>query len=259
MNKPNIKDLARKAQGKIVHHSPEILIGVGIAGMVTSTILAVKATPKALQLIEEAKTEKQDELTKIEVVKATWKCYIPATVTGVVAAGCLIGGNKVNLRRNAALATAYKLSETAFTEYREKVVETIGEKKEKAVKEKIMKDHIDKNPINKSSVIITGKGDVACRDSIGGREFTTSVDSIKKAEIAINRKLVSGANSYVSLNEFYYELGLDGTESGEKLGWNVDDGYVEIEFNTFFDENLSEPVIVLYYSVAPKLDYYKYY
>lgn len=38
--------------------SPEILLGIGIASGITTTILAVKATPKALQLIEDAKFEK---------------------------------------------------------------------------------------------------------------------------------------------------------------------------------------------------------
>ena len=32
----------------VYKHSPEILTGIGVAGMITSTILAVKATPKAL-------------------------------------------------------------------------------------------------------------------------------------------------------------------------------------------------------------------
>ena len=108
-------------------HSPEILIGLGITGMVSTTVLAVKATPKALDLIEEAKEkENKDELTAMETVKATWKCYIPAATTCVFSAACLIGANSVNSKRNAALATAYKLTENAFTEYKEKVVETIA-------------------------------------------------------------------------------------------------------------------------------------
>lgn len=55
----------------------------------------------------------------------------------------------MHAKRTAALATAYKLSETALTEYKEKVVETIGEKKEQLVRDKIDKDHIDKDPVSK--------------------------------------------------------------------------------------------------------------
>lgn len=256
--KPNVKEVIGSVQTTLGKYSPEILIGIGLAGMATSTVLAVKATPKAIRLLEEVKQEKQDELTKKEIVKTTWRCYIPTVTTGVIAAACIIGANSVNVKRNAALATAYKLSETAFSEYRDKVIETVGEKKEKAVKEKIMQERLEKNPIDKSKVIVTGKGSVKCKDSISNREFETSVDTIKKAEIAINRKLVTGPDGYVSLNEFYAELGLDGSSIGEELGWSTSDGYIEIEFGSLFDDQLGEPVILLYYNVAPRREYSRY-
>ena len=65
-------------------HSPEILTGIGVTGMITTTVLAVKSTPKALILIEEKKKELgTDKLTTIEVVKAAWKPYIPALELGI--------------------------------------------------------------------------------------------------------------------------------------------------------------------------------
>ena len=95
--------------------------------MVTTTVLAVRATPKAIELIEAKKKEEQvDSLPPVEVVKTAWKCYLPATITGVVSMACIIGSCSVSARRSAVLATACKLSETAFTEYQDKVVETIG-------------------------------------------------------------------------------------------------------------------------------------
>lgn len=256
--KPNVKEVIGSVQTTLGKYSPEILIGIGLAGMATSTVLAVRATPKAIRLLEEAKEEKQEELTKKEVVKATWKCYIPTVTTGVIAAACIIGANSVNVKRNAALATAYKISETAFSEYRDKVIETVGEKKEKVVKEKVMQKRLDEKPVDKAKVIVTGKGTVTCRDSISGRDFTTSVDAIKKAEIAINKKLVSGPDGYASLNDFYSELGLNSIDIGNDLGWTMDDSYVEIEFCSLFDEDLGEAVIVLYYSVAPRRGYSRY-
>ena len=66
-------------------HSPEILTGIGIAGMITTVVIAVKSTPKAIKLIEEKKTEHNAEtLTPLETVKAAWFCYIPSTVIGVM-------------------------------------------------------------------------------------------------------------------------------------------------------------------------------
>ncbi len=63
-----------------------------------------------------------------DIIKTAWPCYIPAAV-GAISVFCLIGASSTNLRRNAALATAYTLSESTLKEYQEKVVETIGEKR----------------------------------------------------------------------------------------------------------------------------------
>ena len=77
---------------------------------------------KAIKLINQAENEKNADLTKTETVKACWKVYIPAMVTGTASIVCLIGASSVNAKRNAALAAAYTLSDTAFREYKEKVI-----------------------------------------------------------------------------------------------------------------------------------------
>ena len=114
MNKQNLSKFFKSVKSNVSKHSPEILTGIGIAGMISTTILAVKATPRALDLIAKAEDEKFDnghgsKLTNIEVVKVAWKPYIPATITGTVSIACLIGASSVNARRNAALysATSY--------------------------------------------------------------------------------------------------------------------------------------------------------
>ena len=159
MRKPNLANLMSNTRQFANKHSPEILTGIGIAGMITTTVLAVRATPKALELLEEKKNEDWvDELSPLEVVKAAWKPYVPAAVTGIASVACLIGASSVNAKRNAALATAYKLSETALSEYREKVIETIGEKKEKTVRDKVAEERVKKNPVSKSEVVVTNNG-----------------------------------------------------------------------------------------------------
>ena len=141
MNKPNMTALFKDIRMAVSKHSPEILTGLGIAGMITTTVLAVKATPKVLDIIEDKKKElgldQSENLRPVEVVKAAWKPYIPAVITGVTSVACLIGANSVNVRRNAALATAYNLSTTAPAEYKDKVIETNGEKKHKTVRDKV--------------------------------------------------------------------------------------------------------------------------
>lgn len=257
MRKPNLANLMSNTRQFVNKRSPEILTGIGIAGMITTTVLAVRATPKALELLEEKKNEDWvDELSPLEVVKTAWKPYVPAAVTGIASVACLIGASSVNAKRNAALATAYKLSETALTEYREKVIETIGEKKEKTVRDKVAEERVKKNPVSKSEVIVTNNGTTLCFDPISARYFKSSIDKIKRAENELNKQMLHDISGYVSLNEFYDELGLDHTSVGDDLGWNVD-RLIDISFSSQLNDN-GEPSVVLDYLVAPKYDFYKF-
>lgn len=141
MKKPNVMKIFNTVKKAVEKKSPEILIAFGIAGMITTTVLAVKATPKAMEKIKEVEKNKKEEfdrdhgyseldtmfkLTKPEVVKATWKCYIPAAISGATSIACIVGANTVHSKRNAAIATAYKLSEKALTEYKEATIEEVG-------------------------------------------------------------------------------------------------------------------------------------
>ena len=250
-------------RNSMVKHSPEILMGLGIAGMVTTTVLAVKATPKALQLIEMEKErltqetdEPVDKLTPIETVKATWKCYVPAAATCAVSIACLIGSHSVSTRRHAALATAYKISEAAFTEYREKVVETLGEKKEKDIMDKVHKERIEKNPVTKSEVIITENGNTLCYDYSTGRYFKSDIDKIKKAVNEINRRML--LEGYISINEFYDEIGLDNISEGDKLGWKIENGLIELDFSTQLSDN-GTPCLVIDFREPPKYGFDKFF
>lgn len=109
MPKQSLASIAKGVRTAMKKHSPEILTGIGIAGMITTTVMAVKATPKALILLEEKKDELDtDRLEPKDIIKTAWPCYIPAVVVGSISVFCLIGASSTNLRRNAALATAYK-------------------------------------------------------------------------------------------------------------------------------------------------------
>lgn len=255
MNKPNVAAMLKNVKMITSKHSPEILTGLGIAGMITTTVLAVKATPKALDLVARAEDEKFDNghgksLTKLEVVKVAWKPYIPAAVTGLTSIACLIGASSVHSKRNAALATAYNLSATALSEYKEKVIETIGEKKEHTIRDKVAEERIAKEPVNQSAIIVSGKGNTRCFDTITKRRFTSDIESIKSIVNELNRRMVNGED-YISLNDFYYELGLDGSSIGDELGWNVTEGLIELDYSAQLDSD-GTPCIVIDYAIAPK-------
>ena len=257
--KLNVSKLCKDAKVMVSKRSPEILTGLGIAGMITTTVLAVKATPKALDLIARAEDEKfdnghGDKLTVSEKMKAAWKPYIPAAITGIASISCIIGASSVHAKRNAAIAAAYNLSQTALTEYKEKVVETIGEKKEQAIKDKIAKDKIKKDPVSKSEVIVTGKGNTLCYDAFNSRYFYSDIDQIKRAINELNRIMLN--QMYVSLNDFYDELNLKHSGNGDELGWKLDDGFIEVDFSSQLSDD-GRPCLVIEYMVAPRYDYSK--
>ena len=269
MKKPNVTKIFNTVKKAVGKKSPEILIAFGIAGIITTTVLAVKATPKAMEKIEEAEKNKKEEfdrnhgyseldtmfkLTKPEVIKATWKCYIPAAISGVASIACIVGANTVHSKRNAAIATAYKLSEKALTEYKEAAIEEVGEEKAKAIKNRVAQKQLDNNPVNDSQVIITGNGKQLCYDGVSGRYFESSIQEIETAVNKINRSL--NYDMYVSLSEFYDELDLEHTDISDELGWNLDDGLVEISYGTMIAKD-NRPCITLEYHVAPKYDFSK--
>ena len=257
--KLNVSKLCKDAKVMVSKRSPEILTGLGIAGMISTTVLAVQATPKALDLIARAEDKKFDnghgnKLTVSEKMKVAWKPYIPAFISGVASISCIVGASSVNARRNAALAAAYNLSQTALTEYKDKVVETIGEKKEQAIKDKIAKEKVEKDPVSKSEVIITEKGNTLCYDAATGRYFRSDIDKIKNAVNELNFRLLN--EMYVSLNDFFSELGLSHTDLGDDLGWNIDGGKIEVDFSSQIADD-GTPCLVVGYLVAPRYDYSK--
>lgn len=253
-----IMDICNQVKNKTFEHSPEILLGIGITGMLSSTILAVKATPKVYTMIEKEKEvrklECEPELTKVDILKMSWKPYLPAAISFGASTACLIGANSVNAKRNAMLATAYKLSERALVEYKDKVIEVVGEEKEKEIRDKVAKDKVAKDKIENKEVIITTKGDTLCYDSISGRYFKSDVDKIKKVENVINHSLI--CNDYCSLNEFYDEIGLDATEMGSAIGWSINSGLMEIYFTSQITED-GQPCIVVNFDIPPTYNFDK--
>lgn len=276
MTKPNLSKMFGTAACVLKKHSPEILTGMGIIGMVGTVVLSVEATPKALVLMEEKKREinhdileeakangddvcqKVDKLKPIDVVKTTWRCYIPATVLGVASIGCLIGASSVNARRNAALAAAYTISETALKEYKSKVIETIGEKKTEKVESSVAQAKLDSDPIEKKEIIITDKGDVTCYDVWSGRYFKSSMDELNRIVNELNKRMLDSYYGYISLNEFYEAVGLSATKVGNDLGWKLDGGRNLIELN--FDSQIATdgtPCLVVDFDTRPVYEFDK--
>lgn len=243
---------SKKFLGK---HSPEILTGVGIIGMGCSIISAVKATPKAMMMVENKKNELNvNHLTPKETFLTIWRPYIPSAITFILSAGCIIGSNTINYKRNAALGAAYALSERTLIRYRDKVIDTLGERKEREIRDKIAQDDVNKNQPSQKQIIITAKGNTLCKDMISGRYFKSDIETIKQTINKLNRRLTY--DHYISLNELYEELGLDDIKDGDLMGWNLDNGLIEPSFNACITEE-DEPCIVFDVDISPKYDFDK--
>ncbi len=270
MSKLNLVSVPKQIARYMSKKAPELLTGVGIGLGVCTVGLAVKATPKALMLaeekkrqinkdiLEEAKTNGQpicehiDTLKPLDLVKTTWKCYIPAAVTGVASVVCLVGASSTNARRNAALAAAYTISESALKDYKEKVVEVVGEKKEKDIRDAVAKSKIEKDPVENKEIYLTDKGETRCYDVLSGRYFKSDIDALNKAVNELNRRMIN--QNYISLNEFYYEIGLDGNKIGNDIGWRIDNGLIELDFSAQLS-NDGVPCLVMDFIEAPKYDF----
>lgn len=250
MNKQSIINAAKNVQKALKKHSPEILTGIGIAGMIFTTISAVKATPKALQLVDEREIKEGKRLNNSEIVKTAWKCYIPAAVTGVCSVGCLIGASSVNARRNAALATAYTISETALKEYKDKAVEVVGEKKEQAIRDAVAKDKLEKAHVSDREFVITGKGETPCFDPLTNACFKSDIETIRKAENTLNKRMRDDMR--ITVNEFLQEIGLDPCDDaiGENMGWDIDKGYIDLDFSSQLVDGI--PYLVLGHHNPPR-------
>ena len=253
----NLSQMVKSVNRSLRKRSPEILIAVGILGMIGSTVMAVKATPKAIEVIENNtkldENGNKQEPTNIEKVKLCWKLYLPTVISASVSIACIVGSNSVNAKRNAALATAYTLSETALRDYTEKVVETIGEKKEQEIKDAVAKDKFDKNIEKSRDVIITGPGKMKCYDIFFDRYFESDVNSIKRAVAELNRRM--NYENYISANDYFDELGIKECPMGSLLGWNLDRGLIDVRFTSVLDEN-EVPCLAISHNVEPKPEYY---
>lgn len=252
-SKDAMKVLAKSVVKGVEKHSPEILTGIGIAGMFVSVVLAVKVTPKALEKINE---DHPDGCTKAEAVKSAWKFYIPVAVSATCSTACIIGATTINLKRNAALAAAYTLSESFAKEYKESVLETIGEKKEAEVRENIAQKKVDKLTENDFKSCKNSNDDTTWfLDPYSGRPFKSSMNRLFKVQNEVNNMLLN--ESVVSLNDLYYMIGLDPNKDGDQLGWNNDKGLLNFNYTPVLSKELDEAgnriaVIALDYNIEPR-------
>lgn len=245
----NITKFIDNSKKFLVKHSPEILTGLGISSMIFSTILAVKATPKAIKKMDKLEKDSNEDVKIKDTIKAVWLDYMPAAgfcLSGIVLIVC---GCKISSKRSAALATAYAVSERTLRTYKDKVIETIGEKKEQDIQQKVSQVEIDKNPPENTKIFITKKGDTLIKDNFSGRYFKGDLDSIRKSINELNKRMFN--ENYISLNEYYLNIGLETIEDGYQLGWNIEKGLIDINIDACLTSD-EEPCLCISFNKMPE-------
>jgi len=251
----NFKALAKTGRLVVREQSPVILTAAAAVGAVATAVLGVKAGVKAGAVIEEVERDLEDNRSKparfADRASHTWKIFLPTAAAAIGTVTCVVGANKISMNRAAALSAAYALSDRAFAEYREKVLDTVGVKKAEKILEETDKAAVEANPAPGN--IIIANGEMLMFDKFTGRYFKKTMDELNLALTRVNFSM--SHEGAVSLNEFYSHLELDTIPVGEDLGWNSDHGLLEYRMSSQIADN-GQPCLVVDFNRAPGVKFY---
>lgn len=249
-------DLVRKSGKLVKRNASTILTVMGGAGVVVTAVLTAKATPKALMLLEQAKEEKQEELTKFEKVKAAGPAYIPAVLVGAGTIACIFGANILNKKQQAALMSAYALVDNSYKEYQAKVKEKYGEEGDAEIRTEIANDKFKEEPKQPED-----DGKKLFFDEYSNTFFRATNEEVLRAEYLLNREVTS--NYYATLNELREMLGMPKTDYGDTVGWSSAQMYdmywecwIEFEHEKVEAEDGTEYFILRYTEPCPEFEDY---
>lgn len=253
--------LTNDIDGFVVKRAPELLMGTAIACFLGSTIAAVVATPKAMKAIEKKKEELEIEpeepLPIKETVKATWKLYLPVVLTSTGGVCFAVASVSESNYRYLTLSTSYQLLQDMAYTYRDKVVETLGTKKEEKMRQEIAQKKLDEShDINENNIIITNQGNTLFKDTLTGQYFRYDINKFKNKAIEYaNMELSEG---YVGVPEWLLEFGLSVPDTMMGMGWSVADQgkALTVDFTANVATNYNdEPCLVINYYPMPISDF----
>lgn len=233
-------------------HRPQILAGMGVAGLWGSMWLTYKASPTIHRIIDFTEMQLDEgvvdeKVVKKQMIKDVAKEAAPPVLMGIISSAAMIGSTSVSTKRIAAISAAYSATEAALSDYRGKVKDILGDDKDRRVREGLARDAVESTPVNE--VEETGMGNVLCLDRWTGRYFHSSPEAVKRAFNEISRQVQ--LDEYASLNDLYDRLNLRNAQFGDVMGWTSHDnwrGVIDAYFTTTTDSN-SYPVLVVDYDV----------
>lgn len=217
-------------------NSATILTVAAAVGVVTTSVLSAKAAIKASRVLAHKEEEKGEKLTFEETISATWTIYIPPFVAGMSTIACVFGANILNQRQQASLASAYALIDNSYKEYKAKLKELYGEEAHNNIVDAIAAEKCDGVHISAGGLTSAYTQEIESDaeprlfyDEYSGRYFETTIEKVLLAEYHLNRNYI--LRGFAKLNEFYEFLGLEPTDYGETVGWNIRGEIYWIDFN----------------------------
>lgn len=217
-------------------HSPEMLTGLGISGFIITTVMAVKATPKAMKKIEDKKKELGKEKLSIkETVATAWTCYIPSAILAAGSTTAVIGSTTKLLKTNTVLATTLAISETARKEFEEKAKEIVGEKKVNEIKEEVAKEDMKKSYVSSGGTMISsviGNGSVLCWMKCTNQWFMGDHETVRQKVNNLNFRMANGNEPYITIDELCDEFMLPHVPLGGRLRWDANKRLLDPRYYT---------------------------
>jgi hypothetical protein len=250
--------LASKALRTIKSNSPMLLSLTAAAGVGCTAYLAGRASWKAALTLDHEFVKRFNDgensineavLTNKEKVQLVWKLYIPATVSGIVTISCIAAAGQTQLKKTIAATTALSFTERAYSEYRDKVIEEYGERKDEAIRSKIAADRLVERPPPSNDILVTGPGMVLCCELFTGRYFVSDMEKLRRAQNDINAKILS--HDEATLDDFYYIIGINRTSYSGNIGW-TSTRQMELQFSPLLTED-GRPCLAFDYNYTKPL------
>lgn len=242
----------------VVKNLPAILTGVGVIAGGVGVGLAIDGVRKANHEDISDKVESKihdliddyPDMPNNEInARAMWekvKLYAPyfAAPIGFLAAGvgCFIAADRIHVKRAAVLTAAYEMSDKAFGHLYEKTREKLGDGKFLELREEMAEEKARETEYDEEKVVLTGRGDTLCYDTMSGRYFRSDISDVRRAENELVKRLADEV--YLSLNDFYELLGLPDIKLGNYLGWDANDLYPDVTFSSMLDD-FGDPALVM--------------
>lgn len=251
-----IASLTSSLSTKLLQHSPAILTGIGVVGVISTALLTARAAVEAHEIIKEEEEDSGETLRFRDKLDLTWRIFLPPVLMATTTIVCVVCAQSINTRRNAALMSLYTITDRTLTEFREKTREIHGETKVSKINDEIATDRVAAYPADEfwhRQVEVRGDGVGLCKDMYSDRYFVSSRNEVDAAVNVVNSEI--NTEGYADLNMFYDQIGVGSTEFGSQVGW-VLGGLLEVQY-TYIPSEDGSPCMAVTFKRQPEHNFHR--